>query len=74
MCTGILLRWLSSFFLDKRICFEPSLEPRRQEVANDGPQNMFLSRNMDNYPKIILITPSYPFCTRLLLIRCQYNN
>ena len=31
----------------------------QREGSNDGPQNMFLCKNTNNYPKIIPVTPSY---------------
>ena len=41
------------------MCCDPSLEPSRRDGSNDGSQNMFLWENMDYYPKIIPVTPSY---------------
>ena len=37
-------------FLNGNIWCDPSLEPARQDGSNDGSQNMFLWRNMANYP------------------------
>ena len=34
----------------KNICCDPSLEPSHRDGSNDGSQNMFLWRNMANYP------------------------
>ena len=42
-----------------KVCCDPSLEPSQRDNSNDGSQNMFLWKNMDNYPKVILVTPSY---------------
>ena len=33
----------------RKICCDPSLEPSRQDGSNDGSQNMFIWRNMENY-------------------------
>ena len=37
-------------FLVENICCDPSLEPSRRDGSNDGSQNMFLWKNMANYP------------------------
>ena len=37
-------------FLTENICCDPSLEPSRRDGSNDVSQNMFLWRNMANYP------------------------
>ena len=37
----------------------PSLELSQHNGSNDGTQNMFYGKNMDNSPKIIPVTPSY---------------
>ena len=37
-------------FLNENICCDPSLEPSRRDGSNDGSQNMFLWKNMANYP------------------------
>ena len=52
-------------FLIENICCGPSLEPSRRDGSNDGSQNMFLWRNMENYPEIITFTHSY-------LVYCLY--
>ena len=38
------------FFLNENICCDPSLKPYRRDGSNDGSQNMYLWRNMSNYP------------------------
>ena len=37
---------------------DPSLESSRRGGSNDRSQNMFLWKNVDNYPEIIPVTPS----------------
>ena len=39
----------------------PSLEPSWRDGSNDGLQHKFFKgvSNMENYPKIIAVTPSY---------------
>ena len=37
----------------QNICCDPSLELCRGDSSNDGSQNMFLWRNVANYPSII---------------------
>ena len=37
-------------FLNENICCDSSLGPSRRDGSNDGSQNMFLWRNMANYP------------------------
>ena len=37
-------------FLNGNICCDPSLEPPRQDGSNDGSQNIFLMKNVANYP------------------------
>ena len=37
-------------FLIENICCDPSLESSRRDGSNDGSQNMFKWRNIDNYP------------------------
>ena len=37
-------------FLNENICCDPSLEPSRRDGSNDESQNMFLQRNIANYP------------------------
>ena len=37
-------------FLNKNICCDTSLELSHRDSSNDRSQNMFLWRNMDNYP------------------------
>ena len=37
-------------FLNENICCDPSLEPSRRDGSNDGSQDMFLWRNIANYP------------------------
>ena len=49
----------------ENICCDHSLEPSRRDGSNDGSQNMFLWRNMENYPEIITFTHSY-------LVYCLY--
>ena len=39
-------------FLNENICCDPSLEPSHRDSSNEGSQNMFLWRNMANYPVI----------------------
>ena len=34
----------------ENICCDPSLEPSQRDGSDDESQNMFLWRNMDNYP------------------------
>ena len=46
-------------FLNKNICCDSSLEPSWSNGSNDGSQNMFLWRNLVNYPQITSVTPSY---------------
>ena len=46
-------------FLNENICCDPSLEPSQQDGSNDGLQNMFCGKNLDNYPKSIPVIPSY---------------
>ena len=40
---------ITSIFLHKNICFDPSLDPPHQEGSNEGSQHMFLLRNKKNY-------------------------
>ena len=47
------------FLISQLKCGDPSLEPSQQDGSNDGSQNLFLRKKMDNYPKIIPVTPSY---------------
>ena len=57
------------FFLNENICCDPTLEPSRWDGSNGGSQNMFLWRNIANYPLIIPVIPSYlEHCTRLTLL------
>ena len=42
-----------------KTCCDPSLEPSQRDGSNDGSQNLFLWRNVANYPSIISVTPSY---------------
>ena len=37
-------------FLNENICCDPSLEPSQRDGSKDGSQNMFLWRNVANYP------------------------
>ena len=46
---NIILVISGQLFL-KNICCDPSLEPSPLDGSNDGSQNMFLWRNMANYP------------------------
>ena len=46
-------------FLNENIYCDPSLGRSRRDGSNDGSQNMYFWKNMDNYPKIISVTPSY---------------
>ena len=48
-------------FLKKTVCCDPSLEPSRWDGSNDASQNMFMSRNTDNYHKLC-----YPFLSGAL--------
>ena len=58
-------------FLIENICCDPSLEPSRQDGSNDGLQNMFLLRNMANYPLIIHVTPSYLELCLMIFLKAQ---
>ena len=46
-------------FHNKNICCDPSLELSHRDSSNEGSQQMFLSRNMENNPSNIPVTPSY---------------
>ena len=39
----------------QNISCDPSLESSSQDGSNDGSQNMFLWKQIDNYPKITLL-------------------
>ena len=41
---------ISFLFLNGNICCDPSLEPSQRDSSNNGSQNMFLWRNIANYP------------------------
>ena len=45
--------------LNENICCDLSLEPSQRDGSKDGSQNKFYDKNMDNYPKIIPVTPYY---------------
>ena len=40
----------NSKIIKGNICCDPSLEPSQRDGSNDGTQNMFQWRNIDNYP------------------------
>ena len=42
-------------FVNKNICCDPPLEPSRWDGSNERSQNMFLRRNIENFPLIILL-------------------
>ena len=46
-------------YLDENIYCNPSLEPSQRDGSNDESQNMFFGKNLDNYPKIIPVIPSF---------------
>ena len=54
-----ILHILFFLFLIENICCDPSLEPSQRDGSNEGSQNMFLWRNIENYPLVIPVTPSY---------------
>ena len=47
------------FYVSMKTCCDPSLELSRQEGSNEESQNMVLYKNIDNYAKIIFVTPSH---------------
>ena len=56
-----------SFLISQpNLCCDPSLEPSYIDGSNEGSQNMFLRRNVANYPKIIC----YSLSGALLHIKC----